>query len=376
LESREQDSNLNESQKPILSGSPESDPEDLLDIVVGAPKPEPKVSDTALPSSAAEPVKHTSGRPGVVGRAPAEDATEQSSSPAPKDSPRQDSGQPAWSTIYATVKYQIVPATASYASPLNRHRTTALTTTRTTALTTTRTETTTGATALTTTRTAALAPRSRGDVAERYRLNDADAEQYLTGPAPAPAEEVQENWFKLLLKETAETIVLAVIIFLLIRIGIQNYRIEGSSMEPNFHHGEYLLVNKLAYRLGEYQRGDVIVFQYPGDISKDYIKRIVGLPGDTVEIRDGILSVNGIVVQEPYATMPMHSFPSGPTTVEPGYLYVLGDNRPASSDTRDWGLLNQELVIGKAWLAIFPVDQFGLVEHPQLQFTPGMAQGP
>jgi signal peptidase I len=189
-------------------------------------------------------------------------------------------------------------------------------------------------------------------------------------------EEPQENWFALLLKETLETVVLAVVIFLLIRVAVQNYRIEGSSMEPNFHNGEYLLVNKLAYRLGEYQRGDVIVFKYPNDITKDYIKRVIGLPGDTVEIRDGMLFVNDQLVSEPYEVMPMNYLSEMPRVVEPGTLYVMGDNRPASSDTRDWGLLDQELVIGQAWLAIYPFDTFGLVDHPDLHFTPGMAQGP
>jgi signal peptidase I len=171
-------------------------------------------------------------------------------------------------------------------------------------------------------------------------------------------------------------VVLAVVIFLLIRVAIQNYRIEGSSMEPNFHNGEYLLVNKLAYRLGEYQRGDVIVFKYPGDTTKDYIKRVIGLPGDTIEIREGMLYVNDQLVAEPYQVMPMNYLTEPPRVVESGTLYVMGDNRPASSDTRDWGLLDQELVIGQAWLAIYPFDTFGLVDHPDLHFTPGMAQGP
>jgi signal peptidase I len=120
----------------------------------------------------------------------------------------------------------------------------------------------------------------------------------------------------------------------------------------------------------------VIVFKYPNDITKDYIKRVIGLPGDTVEIRDGMLFVNDQLVSEPYEVMPMNYLSEMPRVVEPGTLYVMGDNRPASSDTRDWGLLDQELVIGQAWLAIYPFDTFGLVDHPDLHFTPGMAQGP
>lgn len=196
-------------------------------------------------------------------------------------------------------------------------------------------------------------------------------------PTQQPSDDTpSENWLALIVRETLETVVLAVVIFLLIRVAIQNYRIEGSSMEPNFHNGEYLLVNKLAYRLGEYQRGDVIVFKYPGDTTKDYIKRVIGLPGDVVEIREGVLYVNEQMVDEPYATMPMNYMNEPSRIVEAGTLYVMGDNRPASSDTRDWGLLDQDLVIGQAWLAIFPLDTFGLVDHPDLHFTPGMAQGP
>ena len=188
--------------------------------------------------------------------------------------------------------------------------------------------------------------------------------------AGEPSEEGSPG-FGLILRETLETVILAVLIFLVIRSLVQNYRIEGQSMEPNFHHGQYLLVNKLAYRLGEYQRGDVIVFHYPNDPSQDYIKRVIGLPGDTVEILEGVVFVNGLEVDEPYEQIPIaRDIPS--QTVEPGFLYVLGDNRPSSSDTRTWGQLSQEFVIGKAWLAIWPVDTAGLVEHAAIELGPAM----
>ena len=180
---------------------------------------------------------------------------------------------------------------------------------------------------------------------------------------------------KSLLRETLETVVLAILIFLVIRSLVQNYRIEGQSMEPNFQHGQYLLVNKLAYRLGEYRRGDVIVFHYPNNPSQDYIKRVIGLPGDTVEFRDGVLIVNGLTVEEPYDQVPIaRDIPA--QTVAPGFLYVLGDNRPASSDTRTWGQLSQEFVIGKAWLAIWPVEEAGMVEHPAIEIGPALELTP
>ncbi|RLT40044.1 MAG: signal peptidase I [Chloroflexi bacterium] len=197
-------------------------------------------------------------------------------------------------------------------------------------------------------------------------------------PTTTETDEIAENephWFGLMVREVVETVGLAVIIFLIIRIGIQNYRIEGASMEPNFHDGEYLIVNKLAYRLGEYERGDVIVFKYPNDPSKDYIKRVIGLPGDTVEIRGGQLYVNNVEIVEPYLHMP-NTRDEPPTVVDAGHLYVMGDNRPASSDTRSWGQLGQEFVIGQAWLAIWPFDTAGLVKHQPIEVSAVMAQGP
>ena len=182
--------------------------------------------------------------------------------------------------------------------------------------------------------------------------------------AALAGEEQEEDGIELksLLRETLETVILAVLIFLVIRSLVQNYRIEGQSMEPNFHHGQYLLVNKLAYRLTDHKRGDVIVFHYPNNPTQDYIKRIIGLPGDTVEILEGVLYLNGLPVDEPFDQIPMTRNISA-QVVDPGNLYVLGDNRPASSDTRTWGQLPQEFVIGKAWLAIWPVETAGLVEH-------------
>lgn len=195
---------------------------------------------------------------------------------------------------------------------------------------------------------------------------------------PAVSEEEREEEGRgvgSLLRETVETVVLAVLIFLVIRSLVQNYRIEGQSMEPNLHHGQYLLVNKLAYRLGEFRRGDVIVFHYPNNPAQDYIKRIIGLPGDTVEIRNGELFVNGLTVDEPYDSIPiMRNIPA--VTVDPGFLYVLGDNRPTSSDTRTWGQLSQEFVIGKAWLAIWPLEESGLVKHTTFRVEAKMDGGP
>jgi signal peptidase I len=171
-----------------------------------------------------------------------------------------------------------------------------------------------------------------------------------------------------MVRELIETVVLSLIIFLLIRQVVQNYRIENHSMEPNFYEGQFVLVNKLAYRLGQPDRGDVVVFHNPRNTNEDYIKRIIGLPGDTVEVHDASVYVNGELLNEDF---PHNYIPPGeympPVTVDDGQLFVMGDNRPNSSDSRVFGPISQDLAVGKAWLRIWPLDKFGIVEHEDLE---------
>ncbi len=184
------------------------------------------------------------------------------------------------------------------------------------------------------------------------------------GEEAAPA--AQPDTAKLFLRELVETIVLSVVIFLLIRQGIQNYRIESISMEPNFHEGQFVLVNKLAYKLGQPERGDVIVFHNPERPEEDFIKRVIGLPGDTIEFRDNQVFVNGLQLTEPYINAPTLGEGSGPIVVEPDHLFVMGDNRPNSRDSRRFGRLPMDLVVGKAWVRVWPFSQWTVVSHPDL----------
>ena len=165
-----------------------------------------------------------------------------------------------------------------------------------------------------------------------------------------------------LLRELVETIVLTLVIFFLVRTVIQNYRIDGISMEPNFHNGQFLIINKLAYRLGEPARGDVIVFHYPRDPSRDFIKRVIGVPGDTVEVRSGQVIVNGEIIDEPYGPSP-GSYDSEPVTLPAEQLFVMGDNRNNSSDSHIWGALPMENVIGKAVVSYWPPSDWGLLTN-------------
>lgn len=174
------------------------------------------------------------------------------------------------------------------------------------------------------------------------------------------AESEQSSWGAVL-RELVETVVLTLVIFLLIRTVVQNYRVDGMSMEPSFHDGQFLLISKLSYRLGEPQRGDVVVFHYPRDPERDFIKRVIGLPGETVEIRNGQVFIDG----QPYAEL-SEIMPAGyttrPTTLGPDELYVMGDNRPNSSDSHSWGPLTLDLIIGKVLLSYWPPDTWGLVD--------------
>ncbi|MCO5242404.1 MAG: signal peptidase I [Anaerolineae bacterium] len=182
----------------------------------------------------------------------------------------------------------------------------------------------------------------------------------VVAPSIEPAAS-QSNW-KGALREIAETIILTLVIFLLIRTVVQNFRVEGMSMEPNFHDGQFLLINKLAYKLGDLERGDVIVFRYPRDPSRDFIKRVIGLPGETVEIINGQVYINGELLGIDYHTNEA-GYNSGAVTLGPDDIFVLGDNRPNSSDSHSWGTLPRDLIIGRVVLSYWPPDEWGLIKH-------------
>jgi signal peptidase I len=166
------------------------------------------------------------------------------------------------------------------------------------------------------------------------------------------------------LGELLQTLVIAGVLFVGVSLATARVRVEGNSMEPGLHDGDLVLVNRLAYRIGEPQRGDVIIFYYPFNPEKRYIKRIIGLPGDTVTVRDGQLLVNGAVVEEPYIAAPPEY--SGTWVVGPNEVFVLGDNRNNSEDSTDWGMLPMEEIIGKAVLVYWPPLDLGWIPHYNL----------
>ena len=164
------------------------------------------------------------------------------------------------------------------------------------------------------------------------------------------------------IRELIETLILTLVVFLLIRFALPNFRIEGFSMEPNFHDGQYLFVNKLEYALHPPERGDVVVFLPPNQTARDFIKRVIGLPGERVEIVDGVIYIGGVVLREPYPLNP-GSYSFGPVTVAEGEYFVLGDNRNNSSDSHSWGMLPEKKIIGKAWISYWPPQLIGFVPN-------------
>jgi signal peptidase I len=198
-------------------------------------------------------------------------------------------------------------------------------------------------------------------------------EQSTVGPAPVETmtkPKRRRTW----VRELVETAVLTIAIFLVVRIALQNFKVEGDSMFPTLHDGEYILVNKIDYMLSSPHRGDIIVFNAtPAHApDKDFIKRVIGLPGDHVAVHDGSVWINGKRLNEPYeAQAPDYTWPSGggfgsigttlcrivasTCVIPPDDYFVLGDNRNNSQDSHLWGLLPRHYIVGKAWISYWPV---------------------
>ena len=183
----------------------------------------------------------------------------------------------------------------------------------------------------------------------------------LEGPTAAqPAQPAKGGWARTL-AEIVQTVLLAGVLFLGVNFVTARIRVEGSSMEPSLHDGEFVVVNRLAYRWSPPERGDIVVFRFPLNPDRRFIKRIVGLPGDQIVISEGRVLVNGLELQEPYiAAAPRYA---GEWSVGAGEVFVLGDNRNNSSDSQNWGMLPLGGIIGRAVLVYWPVADAGVIEH-------------
>lgn len=180
-------------------------------------------------------------------------------------------------------------------------------------------------------------------------------------------EQEKINWGRFAL-DIIETLVLAVVLFLGINAVSARVRVDGFSMIPTLKDGEFVLVSKLNYKFVTVERGDIIVFHFPMDPEQELIKRVIGLPGDTIGVQNGQVSVNGQVLDEPYiAATPAYS---GEWQVPDGQLFVLGDNRNDSSNSHSWGFLPFEKVVGKAVVIYWPPTLWELIRHAKIPATP------
>ena len=177
--------------------------------------------------------------------------------------------------------------------------------------------------------------------------------------------------------ELAKVFFIALIIIIPLRVFVaEPFIVSGSSMVPNFHNKEYLIIDKLSYRSRLPRRDEVIVFKYPKDTSQYFIKRIIALPGEKVKVDRGRVIVfntehpDGFTLDEPYINNQAITFgASDVVTLGSGEYFVLGDNRLASSDSRVWGILPINDMVGKVWLRIFPVGNFGVIKTPVIADT-------
>jgi len=205
-------------------------------------------------------------------------------------------------------------------------------------------------------------------------MNEEEILEALPPEAAAPAGDQPVSLSRAfggrsVLREIAETVLLTLIIFLSLNATTGRFQVRGSSMMPTLQDGQYLVISKLIYWIHPPERGDIIVFRPPNNPDEDYIKRIVGLPGEQIEIQNGELWVDNVSFEEPYIVAPSHY--SGSWDLEAGEYFVLGDNRSNSSDSHSWGMLPRENIVGKAWLCYWPPEEWGLMAHytfPEIQY--------
>jgi len=169
-------------------------------------------------------------------------------------------------------------------------------------------------------------------------------------------------------RDIITTILIALIVFAILQVTVGSFKVYGQSMVPTVENGDYILVNKLSYILGNPHRGEIVIFHHPQNSKNDLIKRIIGLPGDTVEIKDGKLFVNDIELQEEYILEPP-KYKYHQSEIPPDHYLVLGDNRNNSADSHNGWTVPRENIVGKAWLNYWPISNWAVIKHD----APGLA---
>jgi len=188
-----------------------------------------------------------------------------------------------------------------------------------------------------------------------------DSYSSVGNPEPVPQPASHTSWLKLVL-ETLQTVVLALVLYVMIDSVVARVRVENISMLPTLQSGEFILVNKLAYRFSDVKRGDIIVFHFPQNPHEDYIKRVIGVPDDVIDIHDNQVWINNQQLAEAYiASEPQYS---GTWKVPKDSLFVLGDNRNQSSDSHSWGFVPYTNIVGRAQVIYWPFSEIRLLNQP------------
>ena len=180
---------------------------------------------------------------------------------------------------------------------------------------------------------------------------------------PPPRRPGVARRFVHLVRELLETVLPAILIALLLNVFVgQATRVQGQSMEPNLHTDQRLVVEKVSYRFHGPRRGDIVVIRVPSQGDELLIKRVIGLPGETVEILDGQVTIDGQLLDEPYTIGSTRSGRIGRVIVPPLHVFVMGDNRDHSNDSRTFGPVPIDNIVGRAWLSYWPLDNAGIVQ--------------
>jgi signal peptidase I len=216
---------------------------------------------------------------------------------------------------------------------------------------------------------------------ENEVVDDLSMGQYLPAPQagtaePSAADEAKPGTAKnarRVVGEVVETVVLTLVIFFLIQLLVRNFRVVGTSMEPNLHNGQYLIIDKVSYRLSDPHLGDVVVFEPPNHPGEDYVKRIIAVPGQLVQIRSGQVAVDSVPLDEPYTVRP-GSYSMEARRVGPGEYFVLGDNRNSSSDSHSWGMVPRDNIVGRAWICYWPPQRWGVISRDAPTFATTLSQ--
>ena len=190
--------------------------------------------------------------------------------------------------------------------------------------------------------------------------NSGENRNISEAPVIEPVMESAENVSarKYLFGEVLESVAIAVVLAVIIRVFLfQPFFIPSESMAPTLTEGDRIIVSKIHYRLGSPKRGEIVVFKYPVNPEKDFIKRVIGLPGETLEIRESKLYINGEFVEQPFLPPGLSYGSYGPVTIPQGQYFMMGDNRNNSEDSRFWGMLPKENVIGKTLLIYWPLNR-------------------